>query len=201
MSKIMRVAVLAMSLVSLFAVMSSTAGATTWTNTGQSPFTATAPAGTLSSTGSSLNCASATATGVTNTASGSFGVSIGHGTISFASCRLGGTVPTVHCTYTLTADSTVGGVTEGAVDVTCGVFIASRENCHIEGRVPATYHNGTAGPPVMPGQLTVRHSVADLVVTNGSGGGTCALGSNDRGTLTALTFTVTGGTGPILVTD
>ena len=88
MSKIMRIAVLAMSLVSLFAVMSSAAGAVTWTNTGQTSFTATTGAGTLGSTGTSLNCATASATGATRTPVSGVGAAIAAGTITFASCRL-----------------------------------------------------------------------------------------------------------------
>src|ERR1700712_4869417 len=83
MSKIMRIAVLAMSLVSLFAVMSSAAGAVTWTNTGQTPFTATAGSGTLSSTGVILDCGGGDASGITSTPVSGLGAAIVHGTINF----------------------------------------------------------------------------------------------------------------------
>ena len=51
MSKISRLVVLAIALASLFAVLSSTAGAVTFTNDGGTAFHATGSPGTLSATG------------------------------------------------------------------------------------------------------------------------------------------------------
>jgi hypothetical protein len=195
MSKIMRFALLAMSLVSLFGVLSSAAGAVTWTNTGQTAFTATSGPLTLTSPTSGIaSCGGGDASGATRTPVSGVGAAIAAGTIIFTNCRTAGLATGLHCDYTLTANAFAAGVASGNADLTCGLFVAGREICHIEGPTAFSYTNGAAGVLALPHSNT-------LVVTNGSGGGSCPLGSNDRVTLSPLTFRVTSGTGPTIATD
>jgi hypothetical protein len=197
MSKITRITVLAMSLMSLFAVTSSAAGAVTWTNTGQTAFTATAGTVSYSVTATALACSSADASGTTTTPASGIGAAIVSGTIKTTGCRVAiGDLPW-HCTYTLTGSTFIAGVTNGNADLTCGIFLSGREACHIEGRTPANYTNGAGGSA---GILALPHS-STLIITDGNGGGSCPVGSNERLTLAPVTFRVTSGTGPIFATD
>jgi hypothetical protein len=188
MSKIARFAVLVASLMSLFAVMSSTAGAVTWHNSGSTAFTATAGAGTLSSTGASLGCVSATGTGTapTLTVGNVYSVS---GTATFNTCTLSGIATGVDCGYTLTGSSQTSGVTSGSVDVTCGVYQFGTKLCHIAGSTAGTYTNSTS-------TLTIAAS-STLTTTNGPTG-TCPLGNGDKGSLTHLSFKVTSASPPVI---
>jgi hypothetical protein len=189
MSRIVRFAVLVASLMSLFAVMSSTAGAVTWDNSGNTHFTATAGAGTLSSTGVALNCASADATGKTTTPAVGATAALVHATINFTTCLLSGQAVGVECGVTLTATSQSGSVTSGSADATCGVYLAGIKVCHIEGSVNGTYTNpsgATAG-------VLQTTTGGNLRTTNAQSN--CALGNNEPTHLSVLTFRVTNGTG------
>jgi hypothetical protein len=199
MSKIMRVAVLAMSLVSLFGVLSSAAGATTWTNSSDTNFTATSSGSILSVGAVSLNCSGPTSTGTGTAAMATPGAApvVASGTVTFPSCRLAGQHATVDCTYGLTAASLAAGVVSGTADVTCSVYQVSREDCHVQGSTAGTYTNPAGG---VRGLLGLSHS-ATLRVFDGSGA-RCPLGTNVAGTLTPLNFQVTSGTGgPVFSRD
>jgi hypothetical protein len=192
MSKMMRIAVLAVSLVWLFGVLSSAAGATTWTNSSDTNFTATSSNGILSVGAVSLNC-----TGATSTATGSAPMStpgaqpvVASGTVTFPSCRLAGQHATVDCAYGLTALSFSSPDVTGLIDVTCSVYQLAREDCHIHGRTSGTYINPAGA---VRGALAIPHS-ASLAAFDGSGF-RCPLGNNVAGTLTPLNFIVTSGTG------
>jgi len=191
MSRIMRFAVLVASLMSLFAVMSSTAGAVTWHNSGSTTFTATAGAGTLSSTGASLACTSASGTGTApaSTVGVTYSVS---GTATFSGCTLSGISTGVDCGYTLTGTSQSGSVTSGTVDVTCGVYQFGTKLCHIGGSVSGTYTNPVSGVGVL--NLATG---GNLILSNGPTG-TCPLGNGDRGHLSALAFRTTSANPPII---
>jgi hypothetical protein len=191
MSKIMRMCVLVASLMSLFAVMSSTAGAVTWSNDGGTAFTATSGPGTLSGGGSSLACASGDATGTAAT-----GPFVGatwtaaSGTVRFTTCNIGGIPHNVHCRYTLTATGqSVPSVTNGNVDVTCDVNLVANKICHIEGSVPGHYVN-----PPSP-RVIITHAASGLTPTDVSGD-SCPL--SPPVTLTTLTFNLTSGSPPII---
>ena len=193
MSRMTRLAVLALGLVSVLGTLSASAGAVTWDNSGGTAFTATAGAGTLSSTGASLGCLSATGTGTApvSTVGAFYSVS---GTATFNSCVLSGITTSVACGYTLTGtaqDGTgMGSVITGSVDVTCDVTQFSTKLCHIEGSTSGTYTNN------VPGVLTIATSNT-LTLTNG-GAGTCPLGNGDKGHLTHLTFTTTSANPPTI---
>ena len=187
MSKIMRVVVMVTALMSLFGVMSATAGAVTWHNTGNTAFTATGGAGTLSSTGVSLVCTSSDATG-TAPASVVGATYTSTGTATFTGCRLAGLAAAVSCNYSLTGTAFSAGVTSGTVDATCSVSQAGVAVCHIAGTTPGSYTNpGTAG------RLTL--SASSSLRTFNPASGTCPLGNGDTASLTQQVFTVTGGTG------
>jgi hypothetical protein len=193
MSKIMRVAVLAVSLVSLFSVLSSAAGATTWTNQTDTSFTATSGGNIWSVGAVSVNC-----TGAASTVTGSAPMStpgaspvIASGTMTFPSCRFpGGQHSTVDCAYGLTPASVSGHVLSGFIDVTCSVYQLNREDCHFQGTTVETYTNPETG---LRGLLALHHS-STLRLFDGSGG-RCPLGTNVAMTLTPLNFTVTSAAG------
>jgi len=193
MSRIARFAVLVAALMSLFAVLSSTAGAVTWSNDGDTAFTATAGPGTLSSTSQFLVCSGGDAVGGTTNGSG-VNAPIVHATITFTGCSLSGqTNFHVECGVTLTAVSqtTVAPrVTSGNADATCSVYFAGVKVCHLEGGVAGTYTNPTA--PSTFGRL-VTNTGGSLRTTNGASN--CPLGSGDLAHLSPLTFSVTAGTG------
>jgi len=206
MSRIARFAVLVAALMSLFAVLSSSAGAVTWTNLGATSFTATGGAGTLSSTSQFLVCSGSDVRGVTTHGVGVLAPVV-HATINFGGgCSLSGQAVGVECGVTLTAASqtTVAPrVTSGTADVTCGVYLAGQKICHLEGPVSGTYTNPVA--PSTPGVLRT-HTGGSLRATNGVSN--CPLGASDLAHLSPLTFTVesgTGGTnpnlGPFITTD
>jgi hypothetical protein len=161
---------------------------------GATTFTATAGAGTLSSTGASLGCQTADATGDApiTTVNNVYSV---HGTVTFTTCVLSGISTHVDCSYTLTGAALDGGnvmgsVVTGNVDVTCDVSQFGTKLCHIEGSTPGTYTNST------PGVLTVATSNT-LTTTNGPVG-SCPLGNGDKGHLTNLTFTTTSANPPTI---
>jgi hypothetical protein len=186
MSKIARFTVLMVGLSSLFAVLSSTAGAVTWHNRGDTTFTATGGTGTLSSTGVTLGCPGADGSGTvpaTPLVAGTLQIA---GTVTFTGCTLSGQSIGLDCGYafTVTTQPSVG-VSSGAVDVTCGVYLAGLKICHISGASTATYTNpsgATAGTFVMG-------TNNNLAFSNGSVG-TCPAGNGDKGHLTALTFRI-----------
>jgi hypothetical protein len=195
MSKIARFAVLVASLMSLFAMMSATAGAVTWHNRGDTAFTATNPAtGTLSVTGVNLVCHGATATGASPSAA--FGGTLytgATGTVTFSPCFISGIPTHVGCTYSLTVSAAATGTTpptfDGNADVTCDVTQFNTKICHIEGQTAASYTN----PEGAFGKLVLSHSNT-LTVTSPAGA-SCPLGSPEQATLTTQTFTITNATG------
>jgi hypothetical protein len=197
MSKFSRIVVLATALASLFAVMSSTAGAVTWTNTGGTTFHATGGPGTLSIGVNNLACGGSTATGVAPMSSATSTVATG--TVVFSPCVLiPGQSMFVHCTYTLTANAFSAGVTAGTADVTCDTRLAAapaNSLCHISGSTGGTYTNPAGGAA---GKLTL-HASTSLVVSNGNVA--CPLGTGN-GSLTEQTITVTSvAESPILARD
>jgi hypothetical protein len=198
MSRIARFAVLVAALMSLFAVMSSAAGAVTWHNTGDTAFTASnANAGTLSVTGVNLTCTGASATG-TSPAGSTVGTTFtgATGTATFNGCSLSGLPTAVSCSYSLTtsaaATSGTPSVFHGNADALCSVTQFGTEICKVEGLTSGSYTNPVSASSTA-GRLTLNHS-STLRTTNGSGG-SCILGVGEPATLTAQTFTVTAGTG------
>jgi hypothetical protein len=197
MSKIMRIAVLAVSLVSLFGVLSSAAGATTWTNSSDTNFTATSAGSVLSVGAVSLNCTGAASTATGSAAMATPGVSpvIVSGTMVSPSCRAAGQHATEDCVYGDTGVSIVSGVTTMTEDYTCDVYQLSRASCHLQGEMTVTYTN-----PAPRGLFARSHS-STVRVFDGTGG-RCPLGTNVAGTLTPVNFTVTSGTGgPVFSRD
>jgi hypothetical protein len=188
MSRIARFAVLVAALMSLFAVMSSTAGAVTWHNTGNTAFTATGGAGTLSSTGVALNCSGSSATGTAPalTVGATLAVS---GTVTFSGCLLSGQSVGVDCGYTLTGTSQSGTTTSGTVDATCGVYLATIKICHIAGTVSGSYVNPSGATA---GKLS---TVTGGTLRTSNGASNCPLGNGDLSHLSPLNFSVSAGTG------
>ena len=182
MGKSSRVIVLVVGLLSVFAALTGAASATTWTNSGDTAFTATTGAGTLTAgSGGMLTCTSGSATGTATTpqVSATYRVS---GTLTYPSCRLLFLTTTVTCTYTLTGSSLTAGVTTGTVTVICTDSVAG---CRIAGTVSGRYTNATT---TAAGHLDV----------NGSSGLTssgCILSGAAFVLPNPKVFTVTNGTG------
>jgi hypothetical protein len=201
MSRIARFAVLVAALASLFAVMSSSAGAVTWTNTGTSTVHATGVGGTLHVGVNHLVCTGATANGTTSPSGGTtFDVT---GTVTFTPCVLAGQNTFVSCSYTLTALSHTGGVfggtTAGNADVTCDAKLEASPQpglCHISGATAGSYVNPAAAGG--QGRLTLN-TTSTLVVSN-FGSTACPLGTG-AGTLTEQSLFTTTANTPILNTD
>ena len=181
MSKFSRVIVLVVGLMSVFAAMAGAASATTWTNSGDTAFTATTGASSLSTASATLSCTSGSASGTATTpqVSATYTVS---GNLSYASCRLGLITTTVNCTYTLTGNSLSAGVTTGTIAVVCRDTVAG---CNITGTITGRYTNASA-------------STAGSLAVNGSSGLTsrdCVLSGAAALTPNPDVFTVTAGVG------
>jgi hypothetical protein len=201
MSKIMRIAVLAVSLMSLFLVMSSAASAVTWTNNTDTTFTATAGPHTLTVTTVPLACGSAHATGTAPMAVSDPLSIVATGTIGYG-CTITAlrNLATVDCSYSLTATALDGvGATStvtGIADVTCGIYQAGTKICHIDGALPVAYTNPNTGSGIL-------HIPASTRLTTTNAAGTCPLAARDVTHLTALTFRVIpsagGSRGPTII--
>jgi hypothetical protein len=195
MSGFARTAVIVAALLSSFAALSSAAGAVTWHNDGDTHFTATGGAGTLTSTGVSLGCS-----GSNTTATAPGGSILGttlpvSGTIAFTGCASSGTSFGLHCGFTFTGTTWAPGtpaITSGNTDLTCDYYLATSRLCHFTGPVPSTYANPNGATP---GKLVMTTGTA-LTVTNGSVG-TCPLGNGDKVHQTQLTFNVVDATQPL----
>jgi hypothetical protein len=195
MSRITRFAVLAAALMSLFAVLSSSAGATTWHNRGGTSFTGTGGAGTLSVTGVQLRCAASDATGTAPAFSTSLTYVV-TGTVAFTGCSIG--IPlSIDCAYSLTVtNAAVNHIFSGNADATCDVRDTSGSKiCHIEGSTPASYRNPETG---LTAQLVLTTSTT-LRMTNGDATHNCPLGAGEPAHLTQQTLSVTSSPAPTIV--
>jgi hypothetical protein len=200
MSRIARFAVLVAALTSLFAVMSSAAGAVTWTNTGNTTVHATGIGGTLHGPGGPVACTGATATGTAPAGGGStYSVT---GNVTFQPCLLAGQNTFVSCSYTLTATSHTGGVfggtTNGDLDVTCDAKLTAGSVglCHISGVTTEHYVN----PPGAGGTGTFTLLPSNALVLSNFGTTSCPIGTGTI-TLTHQALTTTVGATPIINTD
>jgi hypothetical protein len=195
MSRITRLAVLLAALLSLCGVMSSTANAVTWHNTGDSAFTATGGAGTFTSTAVTFGCSGGDLSGTvpaTPLRGGTLAVSA---TYIGTGCTLSNQQVTVDCGYTFTWTVWVSGsrsITSGDADVTCSIYLAGTKICHLGGPVPTDYVNPSG---TTPGSFTITTN-SDLTVSKGPIGN-CPLGTGDTGHFTLLTFNVVDTTQPL----
>lgn len=130
MSRISRLVVIVTALTSLYAALSPTAGAVTWTNDGSTVFTATGGQGTLTSGGNPISCTGGDASGSAPASSTSTTYSIS-GTILFTGCTTAGIPSTIECNYVLTATTLVSSIVTGNVDSTCALYVSSTKLCHI----------------------------------------------------------------------
>jgi hypothetical protein len=199
MSKFARCAVLVAALASLFAVLSSTAGAVTWHNTGSTAFTATGGPGTLAVGANNLAC---TASSGTATAPGGSTVATVYNmsfTFTWKPCSLAGQNTFLHCDLRLTGSLFSAGVTAGSLDLTCDAKLTASPTvglCHFSGSVPVSFTNPFGATK---GKVTLTASNT-LVVSNYNTT-SCPLGTG-TGTVSEQTLNVTNGTpttlGPVL---
>ena len=192
-----RIAVMALAIASLLGIASSTVGATTWHNSGDTAFTATGGSGTLSSTGFSLTFSSSTTTGTTGPSpyvGGTWRALIGRFTATGA--RITGAPVGFSCDLLLTATTWVAGPPSVALatnDVTCSATIGPGATvfCHIEGTTSGVYWNpsGTTN-----GRWHVNTTSVGLTATDPAArDATCPFGNGDRVTFTRQTLNVTAG--------
>ncbi|WP_445150862.1 hypothetical protein [Baekduia sp. Peel2402] len=193
MSRIVRLGVLTAALLSLFAVASSTAGAVTWHNTGDTAFTATSGPTTLTATGTNLTCSNSSWAGTVGAAP-FVGVvwTAATGTGAFTNCVALGIKATTSCTFKVTGTTWTAGppaVMGGNADVTCTSYVGGSLNCITEGSTPGTYTNpsgSTMGSGIAPVSNTLK-------MTNGASA--CMLGHNVQATITATPLTITAASG------
>lgn len=193
MSRYVRLVVAAAALLSLFAIASSTAGAVTWHNSGDTTFTATSGPTTLTATGINLTCSGSSFSGKTGTSPFTGIVwTAASGTGAFTNCVALGIRATTSCTFAVTGTSWTAGppaVMGGSADVTCTSYVGGSLNCITEGTTPGTYTNPTAS--------TVGSGIApesnSLKMTNGASA--CMLGHNVQATITATPLTITAASG------
>lgn len=202
MSRIARIAVSFAALTSLFALLSATAGASTWHNSGSTTFHATAGAGTLSSTSAGLVCPSGGTT--TGTVAATPAVvpfdawTAFEGTMTWTGCTLGVTGYAVDCEYALITTSwtdLTADITHAVASLTCGVFLQGTQVCHLVGVLQERYTNPSGATP---GKLTIATG-GGLTAFNG-GVVTCPLGNGDRGHTSEFTFTLTSAAGSPVIT-
>jgi hypothetical protein len=166
MSRFSRVLVLVVGLMTVFAAMAGAASATTWTNSGDTAFTATSGPGTLTAGGpSAFACTGGTATGVAP--STELGPTyLVTGDITFSPCRVLLSNVVITCSYTLTGLPPVtGGVTTANLTVNCTDSLLL---CRITGSIPGKYTNATT---TASGFLTVNGSTGlniSACFTNGA---------------------------------
>jgi hypothetical protein len=192
MSKLLRVIGLTTALASLFAMMSSTAGAITFSNTGGTSLHATGGGVTLLPTrhpgvGSNLGCGSSTWTG--NVPAGAF--LSASGTLTYSGCALVGTPVHIDCTYTLiptTWTNATQAITSLTASLTCAMSAGGTPFCHIEGSTPGHYFN--PDPPNTIGRLTLTRS-SSLTITHSSFTNCLFLGTTASGPVHMTEQTVT----------
>jgi hypothetical protein len=176
MSKIARLAVLVAALASLFAVLSSTAGATTFTNSGATSFHGRGFDVRLDVTNGAGGSSGLTCDGVDMTGNVTSGVfTTIAGTITFAPCVLVGLHTKWVCPYTLTPASFAAGVMTGTAAVNCVTTLATGPGtalCNITGSTTVRYTNPTGSTA---GRLTLLASHT-LSVTNASDASCSATG-------------------------
>ncbi|WP_445150859.1 hypothetical protein [Baekduia sp. Peel2402] len=191
MSRIIRLGVLVTACLSFIAFATATANAVTWHNTGDTAYTATGAATTLSVTGANLTCPGSTFTGTTGAAPfvGAVWVAAS-GTGSFTGCSMAGQQATTSCAYKVTAFMWTAGspaVMNGSADITCTTYILGTLNCVTQGSTPGTYTNpfgAVNGNGVAPTSSSLR--------ITGSG---CMLGNNDVATISTTPLRITSASG------
>jgi hypothetical protein len=199
MSGFARFAIAITGLMSFFGVMTSTASAVTWHNTGSTSFTATAGPNTFTFGSSTLSCAGGQVTGTVPGGSTVGAVYSVSGTAIDSGCTFAGQTMYVHCNFTLTAFSQSGSVTAGNTVETCVLKLTASNQalCVLTGPVSGTYTNPIGATP---GRATLFASNT-LTVSNPPGGGSCPAGTGPA-SVTHKTGTVSSGTptpfGPII---
>lgn len=192
MSKFARLAVLVAASLSVLGATSSAASAVTWHNTGNTAYTATVNAGTLSATGVSFVCSSGVMTGVVTATPFVGNIWAGEtGTARFVGGPCGSV--NIDCSFTVTAyawTNVTPAITHAIVDTRCGAYTGGVEVCRIVGTINSTATNPNGGTPG-----TVTSSTGPgLIVTNATTGN-CPLGNGEPADLTVLKATITNGTG------
>jgi hypothetical protein len=168
MSKFTRLVVLISGLMVLCGIAVPTAGAASWTNSGDTAFTATTGPSTLTANGTTLICTGGTMTG-TAPASAAGPTYPASGSLNYSGCRLAIIGVAVSCSWTFLGTSVSGPIplrVSGTIAVNCTVT----GGCRISGTVTVTYTNPIPG--ITSGSFFI--SANQSLVVSGVG---CVLGS------------------------
>jgi hypothetical protein len=140
MSKFSRVVVLVTGVMAFCGALAGAASATSWTNTGDTAFTATSGPTTISAGGASLSCTNWSVTGTAPRTEPGPNYTI-TGTMGCPNFRLGVVTSSISCSYTVTLSSPVtSGVTRGTMSMNC---LEAALGCRITGTIPGQYTNAT----------------------------------------------------------
>jgi hypothetical protein len=193
MRTILRVAILATAVV---AAMASSASAVTWSNSGDTSFSAAGPATTFHFNAGAVHtpCTDVSVSGSIGAGpfTGATWTNAGTLTATYSHCTLTGQNFTVHCTASESFDGQVGGLASGTLATSCDVTFATTKVCGITATIPNTYSNPSGGAT---GSFTLGQTA--LTLSNGPVG-TCPFGTS--ATLTHQTWTVNSGTGGPVIT-
>lgn len=188
MRTILRVALLATAVV---AAMASNASAVTWSNSGDTTFTATGPSTTFHFNNGAVHqpCTSAAVSGTaaTGPVSGATWANAASLTVSYSHCTLTGINYNIQCSASESFDDQTGGVSSGTLATACDISVFGEKVCGMSGTIPNTYTNPSGSTP---GRFTLSQTT--LALSNGPTG-TCPYGTS--GTFTHQTWTVNSGTG------
>jgi hypothetical protein len=200
MSRISRVVVFVTALMSVFAVLSSSASAiSTWKSTNTTAFTADGNPISISGNGKTISCTGASLTGAVSALdfTGAIWTNAIHGNITYSGCVLAGSPYALTCTYSFNANGITGTQVAGTLNLNspngCRAAVGGVFACVFEGGEPETYDN--------PPDAKMTSPAGTLTVTNG-GAVPCPLivppSTHGVATVTATTFTVTGAAPPII---
>ena len=197
MSRIARLAACVAALMSLFAALSSTAGAVTWHNTGSTSYTATGGPITISRGSVSLSCSGSTATG-TYPGGSIVAPDVTYiQTVYYSPCTLSGQNAALHCVLGRTGYAFMVGIQILLLNRFCETVLVATGTklCVMKGTSNGSYTNPSGATH---GRFT-DNATAALTVTNSVN--PCPLGTGS-GSMTHETLTVTGGSpswfGPVI---
>jgi hypothetical protein len=193
-----RAMVVVVALMALGSLGAAAAGAVTWHNSGDTAFTATGGAITMSVGANPISCTGMTMTGTTGP-SPFVGAAwtAATGTLIGSPCTQAGVSYLLTCSYQFTAVVQTGPDTVGVTHLNCVWGLASGTTlCRIQGTTPMTYLN--PAPPAK-GRFTLTTSSSGLTMSNITsciwGTGTVHLSHT---TLVVTSGTGGGGNGPVI---
>lgn len=200
MSKHARLFLLCGGILAIVAMLASTASASSWTNSGDTAFSATSGAATISTAAATMSCTGSVLTASAGLADpGPVWVAFADGFVRFSLCRIGGTPVTFACFFQLnaTGQRAVGPPKVTDVDIViapqgCSGAVAGVVICTMDGTIRAGTYTDPAG--AANGRLDWPANRA-LTVHDVGRAGSCPFGNNVAANMPALSFPLTVGRG------